>query len=403
LAELVAEFPAVLINGPRAAGKTTTARQVAAEEIRLDQPALAAVVQADPDAALQGRAEPLLLDEWQEVPDVIGAVKRTVDDDPRPGRFILTGSVRVELEHRVWPGTGRLVRLRMYGLAERELSNRFDSGAPSFLDRLVANDATALATVTPTLNMADYVALAVSGGFPDVRTRAISPDGRRNWLAAYLEQLLTRDAATVSPRADHQKLERYFEALALNNAGMPADTTLYSAAGINAKTAAHYDKLLADLFIAEQLPAWTTNRLNRLERRSKRYIVDPALATVAARVEAATILDDGDLLGRTLDAFVVAQLRTEVALAARPARLHHLRTAHGRHEIDVVAELPGGRIVALEIKATAAPRADDAKHLRWLRDELGDRFIRGAVLNTGPEPFELEDKILALPLSTLWS
>lgn len=83
----------MLINGPRAAGRTTTARQHATSEVRLDQPVQAAAFQADPDAALRGRPEPVLLDEWQAVPEVLGAVKRSVDDDPRPGRFILTGSV----------------------------------------------------------------------------------------------------------------------------------------------------------------------------------------------------------------------------------------------------------------------------------------------------------------------
>ncbi|MGK2887265.1 MAG: AAA family ATPase [Rhodococcus sp. (in: high G+C Gram-positive bacteria)] len=122
LSELMDAVPAVVINGPRAAGKTTTARQHAASEVRLDQPLQAEAFRADPDAALWGRAEPVLLDEWQEVPAVLGAVKRAIGDDPRPGRFILTGSVRAELEQEAWPGTGRLVRLQMYGFTQRELS-----------------------------------------------------------------------------------------------------------------------------------------------------------------------------------------------------------------------------------------------------------------------------------------
>lgn len=94
VADLFAQLPALLITGPRATGKTTTARQHAAAMIRLDRPAEAAAFQADPDAALRGQPEPLLLDEWQSVPSVLGAVKRAIDDDPRPGRFLLTGSVR---------------------------------------------------------------------------------------------------------------------------------------------------------------------------------------------------------------------------------------------------------------------------------------------------------------------
>ena len=119
-------FPAVLITGPRATGKTTSASRAASEVVRLDQPAQAAAFVADPDAALRNREEPLLLDEWQEVPAVLGAVKRAVDADPRPGRFVLTGSVRAELTNQTWPGTGRLTRLAMFGLTEREIVGRTD-------------------------------------------------------------------------------------------------------------------------------------------------------------------------------------------------------------------------------------------------------------------------------------
>jgi Predicted ATPase (AAA+ superfamily) len=110
--DLLASLPAVSLLGPRASGKTTTALQHARTVIRLDRPGTAAVFRADPDAALRGLAEPVLLDEWQEAPEVLGAVKRSVDTDPRPGRYILTGSVRAELDAATWPGTGRGFRCR---------------------------------------------------------------------------------------------------------------------------------------------------------------------------------------------------------------------------------------------------------------------------------------------------
>jgi len=126
LETLLANFPVVMLQGPRAAGKTTTAARLAAHVVRLDVPAQAAAFRADPDAALRSFPEPLLLDEWQEVPEVLGAVKRAVDSDGRPGRFLLTGSVRADLESQAWPVTGRAVRLNMYGLTERELLGSID-------------------------------------------------------------------------------------------------------------------------------------------------------------------------------------------------------------------------------------------------------------------------------------
>lgn len=116
LTELMDELPAIMLIGPRATGKTTTARRHATSVVRLDQPAEATAFVADPDSALQGFDEPLLLDEWQVVPGVLGAVKRAVDDDFRPGRFLLTGSVRADLNAATWPGTGRVVRVALHGM-----------------------------------------------------------------------------------------------------------------------------------------------------------------------------------------------------------------------------------------------------------------------------------------------
>ena len=396
LAELLAELPAVMVTGPRAGGKTTTAARHAASVVRLDRAVEAEAFRADPDVALREYEEPILLDEWQEQPGVLGAVKRAVDADPRPGRFLLTGSVRAELDAATWPGTGRVVRVAMYGMTVREQLGR--AGDPALLDVLAAGDVPSVPHDPPDLR--GYVELALRGGFPDPALRMAS-HARTRWLDSYVEQLLTRDAAGVDPGRDPARLERYLEAYALNTAGIAADTTLFEFAGVNRKTAFAYERLLTSLFVVDALPAWSSNRLKRLSKARKRHLVDPALIASILHLDESAVLRDGDLLGRVLESFVVAQIRAELAVCTTRPRLYHLREEHGRHEVDLLAELGAGRVMAFEVKAGAADlRA--ARHLTWLRERLGERFARGVVFHTGPRPFELDDRILALPICALW-
>lgn len=278
----------------------------------------------------------MLLDEWQEVPGVFGA-RRAVDADPRSNRFYLTGSVRAEHDNEVWPGTGRFVRLAMHPMTVRERIG--EAGA-----------------------------------------KALSGRARRMWLQSYLEDLLTHDVEEleepVTRRRDKERLRRYFEAYALNSAGTAEHKTIFDAAGVARDTAVAYEHLLTGLLIADRLPAWTSNRLKRLVRTPKRYLIDAALIPAALRLTGQAVLGDGDMLGRMLDTFVVAQLRPETVVAESEPRLHHLRTEAGRHEVDVVVELGGERIIG--------------------------SFVTGVVLHTGPRLFELSERIVAAPISTLW-
>lgn len=385
--------------GPRASGKTTTARQYAASIVRLDRPAEAAAFKADADAALATLDEPVLLDEWQAVPELLGAVKRAVDEDSRPGRFILTGSVRADLDAETWPGTGRLIRLNMYGLSEREIAGA--TSAPSPLAVLADGDPTALAAPPSAPDLPGYIELALRGGFPDAALR-LEGAGREQWLASYLDQILTRDAVHVSGR-DPLRLARYFEVLALNSAGIVSDSTIFEAAGVDRRTADAYERLMANLFVIDVVPAWLTNRLSRLVKTPKRYIADPSLVGAALRLDTRSILRDGGLLGRVLDTFVAAQIRPELTASGLRPRLFHMREKNGRHEIDLLTELGGDRIIAVEVKASAAPNRADAAHLEWLRGRLGERFVAGLVLHTGPTSFGLADRIAAAPIASLWT
>ncbi|MCY4257988.1 MAG: DUF4143 domain-containing protein [bacterium] len=397
LEEILSGFPAVMLVGPRAVGKSTTAERHAATVVRLDKPNEAAIFRADPDAALRNLPEPILLDEWQEVPDVLGAVKRAVDTNRRPGRFLITGSVYADMQSKTWPGTGRVIRLTMNPLTVAE---QLGVSPKPFLDRIAAGDNLLVPPNPP--DILGYAALALQGGFPEA-VFARSPKLRALWMQSYLNQMFTRDPETFGKNRDPMRLRRFFEAYALNAGGIATDKTIYDAAGINSKTAASYKRLFENLTIIDELPAWASNRLKRLTRAPKRNIVDSGLWAATLQLDQSAVRNDGGLLGRLLDIFVSAQLRAEIELAENSPRLYHLRQENGQREIDVIAELGARKIIGIEIKATSAPHPKDARHLAWLRDQLGERFVAGVVLHTGPQTFKLDTRITAAPICTLWT
>lgn len=399
LAELFREVPALLVVGPRATGKTTSARRLSRSMLRLDRPADAVLVSNDPDIALSSFDPPLLIDEWQVVPSVLGAVKRAIDDGTGAGRFILTGSSQSDLTAEGWPATGRVIRITLFGLTDRELEGR--AAGPAVLDRIFAGQQSELQAPNESVDLRGYVARALRSGLPEAAALEVIRS-RSRWLHSYIDEVVTRDVQLASEVRDPVRLRRYLQACAAHTAGIVEHKSLYDAAGIERVTAVGYDSLLEHLMVIERLPAWVTNRLSRLTTTPKRHLVEPALVGPLLGVDERSVLRNADILGRLIESYVLAQLRAELAMAESPIRLFHLRDSEGRHEVDIIAERADGRVVAIEIKATSAPKLDDARHLIWLKRQLGDRFAAGVVFHTGPRPFHHESGIDFLPISTMW-
>lgn len=400
LGEVMAAHPAALVVGPRACGKTTTTRRHSRSVLRLDVPAQAAVVRADPDAALRGLDEPVLIDEWQLVPEVLGAVKRAVDDDPRPGRFVLTGSSQADLTTLGWPATGRIVRLTMYPLVGRERHG--DPTSPSLIDRILDHGVDAIENPEPGWDLPAYVDEALASGWPEA-LRVPGDRARDRWLTGYVDHLATREAPSLGVARDPGLTRRYLHALAANTAGVATHKLLYDAAGIDRGTAVRYDDLLDGLMITQRVPAWAGNFMDRTVRLPKRYLIDPGLLGPLLRIDNRRALRDSDLLGRILDTLVASQLRAECAISTVGADMYHLRDTNGRRKVDLLIEARNGQVIAIEVKATAAPSRDDGRHLDWLHERLGTRLALGLVVHSGPRVLRLTDRILAVPIAGLWS
>ncbi|MCB0963696.1 MAG: ATP-binding protein, partial [Acidimicrobiales bacterium] len=387
LDELLAGLPAIALEGPKAVGKTETARRRAATVHALDDPAALEIVQADPSRIADGNP-PVLIDEWQRLPPSWDVVRRAVDADPSPARFLLTGS-STPTEAPMHSGAGRIVtcRMRPMSLAERGI----ETPTVSLADLLTGNRAT-LGGATA-LDLAAYATEITASGFPAIRR--LSGRLLRSQLDGYLERIVERDFIDAGHRVRNEgALRRWLAAYAAASSTTASYETIRDAASAGERdkpartTTRPYRATLEQLWMIDEVPAWTPtrNHLRRLSASPVHQLADPALAARLLDLDAEALLDgrsagpdvprDGTLLGALFESLVTLSVRTYAQ--ANEARIRHLRTRGGEHEIDLIVERGDGRVLALEVKLSRTVRDDDLRHLRWLADSIGPDMLDAA-------------------------
>ncbi len=406
LDQLFPQLPAILLDGPKAVGKTATAAHRARTVRRLDVEAEHDIVAGDP-AVIAGDERPVLIDEWQRLPSVYDTVRRLVDDDPSGGQFLLTGSAPERSTHS---GAGRILALRMRPLT---VSERLGITEGVSLGALLGGSATVAGRTT--LGLRDYTREIVTGGFPAMRQWSGNALARQ--LDAYLDRIVDHDMPEAGFRVRRPaSLMGWLRAYAAATGTTASWETIRDAATPNdaakpAKTTTlPYIELLTSLRILDPLPAWlpSRNHLSALTEGAKHHLADPALAARLTRLSATRLLQggapsasvprDGSYLGALFESLATLCVRT---FAQRSdARVYHLRTRGGRREVDLIVEGDGG-FVAIEVKLSVTVDADDVKHLVWLRGETGDECVDTVVLNTGPEAYRRRDGVAVVPLGLL--
>lgn len=403
LTERLAATGAVVIEGPRACGKTTTARQAAASEVRLDVDEVARrLASLEPAGVLAGDA-PRLIDEWQLEPAIWNHVRRAVDDRGLPGQFILTGSAAPADDATRHTGAGRLTRLRMRPLSLFEWGR--SSGEISLARLLDGARESAGRTVIALDELAELIAV---GGWPG--NLGHSPQRALRANRDHLNEIQRLDVATGDGRRrDSARVAMLLRSLARNVATPAAVATLASDTGegqsaIKAHTAADYLRALEQVMIVENQPSWPTHLRSRSVLRSKptRHLADPSLAVAAVRATPDRLVREPDFLGLLFESLVVRDLR--VYAQAMDAEVFHYRERDGL-EVDAIVQSGAGPWAAFEIKLGEG-RADSAARnlLRLARridpERMGEPRALGVIVSSG-YGYTREDGVQVIPIGAL--
>ena len=410
LDEMVAGLSAISIEGPRAVGKTETALRRARTVHRLDDARHREILRAEPERLVVGEP-PILIDEWQRMPDSWDLVRRAVDRDPAAGRFLLTGSA-APAEAPTHSGAGRIVTVRMRPLS---LAERGPSEATVSLSGLLSGGRPPLEGGSD-MGLADYAHEITRSGFPAMRT--LPPRLLRAQLDSYIDRIVEHDFNDLGHNVrDRRSLRSWMTAFAAATATSASYATIRDAATPGEpdkpakSTAIAYRRVLEQLWMIEEVPAWlpTSNRLTRLAASPVHHLADPALAARLLGVDVDALVDgvdtgpaiprNGTLLGALFESLVALSVR--VYAQAGEARVSHLRTRAGEREIDLIVERADGRVVALEVKLSALINDNDVRHLHWLASRIGPNLLDAAVITTGREAYRRRDGIGVIPAALL--
>jgi uncharacterized protein len=410
LDELIAGLPAVALEGPKAVGKTATALQRAATVYRLDDQAERSVAQADPSRLVRGEP-PVLIDEWQRLPEAFDRVRRAVDESAPPGSFLLTGSAS-PTDPPTHSGAGRIVqvRLRPMTLAERGLDT------PAVSLRALLDGKRPPADGHTSVDLEGYVEEILASGFPGLR--GLPERLARAQLDGYIDRIIDRDFDELGRKVRRPgTLRSWMQAYA----AATSTTTSYEKIR-DAATSGHGEKpsrattqpyrdILERLWILDPIPAWlpTHSRLARLSAPPKHHLADPALAARLLGADATTLLHpsataatpitrEGTLLGALYESLVTLCVR--VYAQAAEARTSHLRTWSGDREIDLIVER-ANKLLAIEVKLGQTADDRDTRHLNWLRGELGDELADAIIITTGTTAYRRSDGIAVIPAALL--
>lgn len=397
----LADTRVVVINGARQAGKSTLARVILehrpnAEFKTLDVEAVRLAAQADP-AGFVRHSDLLVIDEVQRVPELILAIKSTVDIDSRPGQFLLTGSAQL-FAMKSLPDLlpGRSETIELWPLSQGEIEGQPDGFIDAIFDSGVD-----IRIPASSLRRPDYIERALRGGYPEATNR-IDSGRRARFFESYASDMINRDIAQLSEIERPADMRRLLNVASAQMATLLVPNKWSAMLNLPVTTVRRYVSLLELVYLTRQIPAWSTNLTTRAIATPKVIMVDSGLAGHLAGLTSRRATHPNAPVGQFMENFVLGELARQLSWAQEPVRLYHYRDRDG-YEVDAILERASGEIVAIEVKTSETVRPEDFRGIERLARRLGNQLIAGIVFYTGGTPLSFGNRLRALPISSLWT
>ena len=396
LAEALTDTPVVLVNGARQTGKSTLVQSVVAGDyVTFDDAGTLKAAKGDPQGFIGALRRPAILDEVQLVPEIFRSIKFHVDRDRRPGSFVLTGSANVMMLPNLSDSlAGRIEILTLWPLSQGELSGMKEG----FIDAAFRREPPVLGPSR--MGQHELVSRVLEGGFPDVVGRG-SARRSRSWFQGYSTTILQRHVRDLSDIDALGDLPRLLTRIAAQTMGIANVASLSRSLELPATSLRRYLNLLIASYVIQPVPGWSRQLTTKAAKTEKLALLDSGLTAFLQNVDADRIRLERTLFGPLLETFVVMELRKQLEWADTLANLYYWRT-HSGTEVDIIVESTDGRIVPIEVKASATIGWQDFGALRVLQREYGDQFVRGVLLYTGEQTLPFGEGLWAMPIDALW-
>lgn len=392
------DTPLLLVNGSRQVGKSTFVKMLLEKThayYTLDDPTILSSALKDPLMFLESLPNPSIIDEIQRALPIFLPLKKLIDQNRKPGFFVLTGSADVLALPRLADSlAGRIEIYTLWPFSQGEIEEKKED----FIF-FVFNTST-FPKYKNTLTLEGLIERIIRGGYPEIIKRSL-PQRRRQWFASYLQTLIEKDIKSLASIEGIFDLPNLIQICAARCGSLLNFSELSRTTGLPGTTLKRYFALLQQTYLIVTLPPWTKNLNKRLVKTPKLYLNDTGFLTHILDYDQTRLLKDRPFLGHVLENFVVMELKKQLGWSQQRCRLYHYRT-HTQQEIDLILEAADSRIVAIEIKLSKSVSFKDFEHIHNLQCDIGPLFYRGVVFYMGDSIVPFGTNLYAVPLSFLW-